>query len=283
VDFSNGVIKDGSISVDGPLTVGHASDGNMASISFTPASPLPSPGRIELTTPTWTYNFDIGLGEFVTEYSMGDPNFSCESPSLTGLDTSGSSEGTLSLAYESFTGSASDPVLIECNYWRNPIVPGEYAGFYIRTFATYDTHEEIRDKSDEITLDATNLLPDSIDDAMISYSLDRPIPGETSAYAIEFESDILIESIGYCHVKYTFPKELDVSELDLAGIKGSDMLVDETGSIRMFDLSVVKNNFDNETEEEKWIALPGCEFNPMDRTEAELVNFRQNWFSAIFY
>lgn len=59
---------------------------------------------------------------------------------------------------------------------------------------------------------------------------------------------MLIESMGYCYVKYSFPQELDVSDLDLSGIKGSDMFVDETGSVRIFDESLVYHNFDNDTE-----------------------------------
>jgi hypothetical protein len=198
---------------------------------------LPSTGKIEFTTPSWTYNYDVGLEKFVTEYFIGDPNFLCESSAFTGLDSSESSEGTLVLAYESLTGSPTDQVLIECNYWRNPIVNDMYPGFYIRTYSIDEIHEEIVDKSEEIVLDATHLSPDVILDSMISYSLDRPIPGETSAYAIAFESDTLIESIGYCHVKYTFPKELDVTNLDLSKIKGTDMFVDETGSLRVYDES----------------------------------------------
>lgn len=93
---------------------------------------------------------------------------------------------------------------------------------------------------------------------------------------------MLIESMGYCYVKYTFPEELDVSDLDLSGIKGSDMFVDETGAVRVFNESLIYHNFDIDTETQKWIALPGCEFNPMDRTEEELINFRQNYFTAIF-
>jgi len=54
--------------------------------------------------------------------------------------------------------------------------------------------------------------------------------------------------MGYCYVKYSFPQELDVSDFDISGIKGSDMFVDETGSVRIFDESLVYHNFDNDTE-----------------------------------
>lgn len=86
--------------------------------------------------------------------------------------------------------------------------------------------------------------------------------------------------MGYCYVKYTFPPELDVSELNLEDVKGSDMFIDETGSLRVFNETHITHNFDNEDEVEKWIILPGCEFNPMERTEEELINFRQNIFTA---
>lgn len=59
IDFSNGVIEDASLTVEGPLIVGHASTSNFVTILFTPGSSLPSPGKIELTSPTWTENFDV--------------------------------------------------------------------------------------------------------------------------------------------------------------------------------------------------------------------------------
>jgi hypothetical protein len=55
------------------------------------------------------------------------------------------------------------------------------------------------------------------------------------------------------------------------------MFIDETGSIITFDSSNLQINLN-----ENWIILPGCEFNPMDRTTEELVNFEDSKFSATF-
>ena len=60
------------------------------------------------------------------------------------------------LAYTDYTGEDGVPIVITCKNWRNPIVPKEVSGFYMRT---YDLHkDEIIDSSDTITLDASSFL-----------------------------------------------------------------------------------------------------------------------------
>ena len=60
------------------------------------------------------------------------------------------------------------------------------------------------------------------------------------------------------------------------------MFVDETGAVRKFNETFMMHNIDDDTQTEKWVALRGCEFNPNERTEEELKNFRQNIFSVKF-
>jgi len=44
-----------------------------------------------------------------------------------------------------------------------------------------------------------------------------------------------METTGECFIKYMFPVELDLTALDIEGIEGYGMFIDETGSIITFD------------------------------------------------
>jgi hypothetical protein len=55
-----------------------------------------------------------------------------------------------------------------------------------------------------------------------------------SSYKLTFETSNPVEPSANCYVKYTFPDEIDVSEMDLTDIQGSGMLVDQDGEIQVF-------------------------------------------------
>ena len=119
------------------------------------------------------------------------------------------------MVYTEIIGSNLDPVVIVCTNWRNPIAPGTISGFGIRT---YDDHGDLLDKSESLDLDATNLQPDVILDEHISFSVSVPAGGQISDYSFTFEVDIPMESTGECFVKYTFPEEFDVSNLNVDSV-----------------------------------------------------------------
>jgi hypothetical protein len=70
-------------------------------------------------------------------------------------------------------------------------------------------------------------------------------------------SELNIDSSSGCFIKYTFPGEIDATDLDLNAIEGKGMLVDSTGAISLFSSEDVKHNLDS-GELPQWIALPGC-------------------------
>lgn len=58
-------------------------------------------------------------------------------------------------------------------------------------------------------------------------------------------------------MKYTFPKEFDLSLFDTDDIEASGMFVNSQGKV---STSVSQHNLDDETSEEKWVVLFGCNF-----------------------
>jgi hypothetical protein len=53
-----------------------------------------------------------------------------------------------------------------------------------------------------------------IDDTSFKYELSSYFPKDKSDYQLEFSVRNAIEADGGCAVKYTFPTEIDISELD---------------------------------------------------------------------
>lgn len=171
-------------------------------------------------------------------------------------------------------GAGTDPVEIVCSYWTNPITPSIVSGFNIRT---YDSDGNIYDKSSSFDLDATGLESATIADEDIAISLSVPAVDEVSSYTISFTVDTPIETTGECFVKITFPEEIDVSGVILENIQGSGLFIDETGSIITYDADDIVSNLD-----ENWLMVHGCEFNPMDKTTDELVNFVKDQFTITY-
>jgi hypothetical protein len=55
-----------------------------------------------------------------------------------------------------------------------------------------------------------------------------------TSYELTFETPNPVEVSSDCFVKYTFPNEIDISEIDLTDIQGSGMLVDQDGNVQVF-------------------------------------------------
>lgn len=95
----------------------------------------------------------------------------------------------------------------------------------------------------------------------VSMLIQKPIAGESSSYRISFTPEIELNPSSGCFLKYTFPVEIDPREIILNEIQ------DNFGSSP--DTSQVKHNFGSGVSP-YWIAIPGCQFDPTDKTEDEL-------------
>lgn len=58
------------------------------------------------------------------------------------------------------------------------------------------------------------------------------------------------------------------------------MFVDSEGKAQS---TIYKHNFEDDLEEQKWVAIEGCAFDPNNKTGEELKNFEQNVFKVTFY
>ena len=75
-------------------------------------------------------------------------------------------------------------------------------GFFIKTF---DDHGDLLDKSLELEIDATALLPSKIEDSDVTAELSVPAVSQFSSYSFSFDLPVPMETTGYCFVKFTFP------------------------------------------------------------------------------
>lgn len=146
----------------------------MFTVGFTPETAMSTPGSIQINVPLWYAYYDIELGEEVDQYPNGEDAFACSSDTFGAFVMSTSAGGVIKLDYTEILGAATDPVVIVCTNWRNPIWPKVVSGFYIRTL---DEHGDLMDKSISLDLDASGLLPDVILDEHLSLELSVPATG----------------------------------------------------------------------------------------------------------
>ena len=99
-------------------------------------------------------------------------------------------------------------------------------GFTILTLDQHGDHPV--DYSSEFSLDGTGLTYSAIDAATFAYDIDIVFPSELSTYKLTFDTE-QIDSNGGCYVKYTFPAEIDISEVEVNSITGTGLLVDQDG------------------------------------------------------
>lgn len=89
-----------------------------------------------------------------------------------------------------------------------------------------------------------------------------------------------MDNTGLCFVKYTFPREIDISGIDLNyTIDGRGLFIQEDGTPRTFSGRYMVNKYNLE---ERWIYLKGCEFNPEGKSEEQLQYFIQDYFEVTF-
>jgi len=84
---------------------------------------MSTPGSIQINVPLWYTFYDIELGEEVDQYPNEEDAFACSSDTFGEFVLSKSSDGEIKLDYTEILGAATDPVVIVCTNWRNPIWP----------------------------------------------------------------------------------------------------------------------------------------------------------------
>lgn len=74
------------------------------------------------------------------------------------------------------------------------------------------------DYASDFFLDATSktAAPQAIVDDSFEYQISNAFPNDYAEYTLEFDVPNAIEADGGCFVKYTFPVEIDISEVDQA-------------------------------------------------------------------
>jgi hypothetical protein len=67
------------------------SDGNVATISFTPVTDMDAvDGKITINVPVWSVTYDHTISMSVSEFPIGGDNFECSSTAFTTMDISNS-------------------------------------------------------------------------------------------------------------------------------------------------------------------------------------------------
>lgn len=100
-------------------------------------------------------------------------------------------------------------------------------GFKISTF---DISSSQIDESLDFSFDGTTLIPAQISPDSFSYETTSQYFADKSDWQISFTISHLLEPLEPCFVKLTFPDDIDISQIDLDNIEGSNMLGDETGN-----------------------------------------------------
>ena len=107
-------------------------------------------------------------------------------------------------------------VVISCTNWRNPNRAVMVPGFSILTFDKHGDHP--LDFSTTFALDGTGLQFAQIEDSSLIVDIVESFPNELTQYKITFETPNHIDSDAGCFVKYTFPPELDISQVDFLNV-----------------------------------------------------------------
>lgn len=240
-DIEGGIIQDPLIITSSNLL--GDSDGNIATISFTPATTLAQgSGYIEIETPDWAVLYDSSLKQAVIYY----PNTgvtSCTSPSFTTTDISDTDEDHLFIKYTDLIGSNTQKITITCTNWRNPILPETVSGFTIKTL---DAQKYTIDEAENFSFDGTALQSLSIERTDITYSTYMSLTGSLYGVSIEFQSPLDMQSGDGCYVKYNFPKTLDYQNIVFESIEGTNMFVDTDGLPRILDTTSFNYDLDDE-------------------------------------
>ena len=112
-----------------------------------------------------------------------------------------------------------------------------------------------------------------------SHLLSNSYNAELTNLTLILRALVPISSTDGCYVQYNFPPEFGLSQFDVNDIEAYGMFVDPEGNKIT---SAFATNIDDPTEEKKWIAIEGCRFDPVEKTDDELENFAQNLFVVRF-
>ena len=183
------------------------SEGNFIKFAFRPESLLPiSSGLIKIETPVWaTIN-----GTAV--YPVNSESLKCFSELFASLNFNVVNESTIEIGYQGYLGLEYQAVEITCENYKNPIEPTDVSGFKISTF-TNDV--QLIDESDTLSLDASSFTPQPLPQDSITIDVSKPYAHELSNYSISFIPGIPIDIESGCFVKYTFPKDINMSQLQI--------------------------------------------------------------------
>ena len=199
---------------------------NKATFTFTPASTIsPYGGYIVINTPNWYSS------QSTPQQPYDHQNFECSSSRFISIDTSGTGKQTqrirqnnqyvwiysYNIKYTGLYGAETDPITIECIYWRNPIIHEISTGY---TINTRDINNQPMDDSDVFSLDTTAFTPYQVPDTSVTYSITQSKielakVQTNSVYTVQVQSPVPLEATG-CYVKFNFPKELQVESGGLA-------------------------------------------------------------------
>jgi hypothetical protein len=172
------------------------------------------------------------------------------------------------IEYTSYTGEDYSPITIDCQGWKNPVVPTIQEGYKIRV---YDQHSELINEMTNLSIDGSSLIAETLSLDSISHSVTNKANGEINNLSVSFESKTPINSMGFCYVKYTFPQEYNLTKFDTDDIVASGMFIDGNGKPVT---SVSEHNFEDESDPEKWVIIFGCNFDPEEKTTEQLANFK---------
>jgi hypothetical protein len=90
-------------------------------------------------------------------------------------------------------------------------------------------NSDLIDFSTTFSLDASAFTVPELDASSLSYEIGSPFLSDFTTYKLTVDYSGPIEPSTGCFIKYTFPAEIDISEVDASSITGTGLLVDQDG------------------------------------------------------
>lgn len=131
---------------------------------------------------------------------------------------------------EQLANFAQNLFVVKFNNVTNPWVVADTSEFEIEVFNKWDSEPSQKiTHSDGYFIQAEKFMLTVDPLQMLSYSLSNPVIGEETNLTISFEPLFPIPSDHICYVKYIFPNEVNLTNVDLTAIEATGMMVDATG------------------------------------------------------
>ena len=105
--------------------------------------------------------------------------------------------------------------------------------------------------------DGNELQDKFIDEASFVYQISSSFPSDRVESVFSFEISNPIDLNDGCIIKFNFPEEMDISNIDLTDIQGSGLLASEDGSTQIFTSDKIMSG-------DQWIALRGCDYESQE-------------------